>query len=76
MATSHPVMRPVNAANGQARRALMSALRTDWPQGEADRLVRLLAGIRTVFPNWTLQQIALPDAGQDTGRVPRTQGYL
>jgi hypothetical protein len=69
-------MRLVNPANGQARRALMSALRTDWPQGGADRLIRLLAGIRAASPNWTLQQIALPDAGQDTGRVPRTQGYL
>jgi DNA invertase Pin-like site-specific DNA recombinase len=28
------------------------------PQGGADRLVRLVAGIRTASPDWTLQQIA------------------
>jgi hypothetical protein len=28
------------------------------PQGGADRLVRLVAGIRTAAPDWTLQQIA------------------
>jgi hypothetical protein len=28
------------------------------PQGGADRLVRLVVGIRTASPDWTLQQVA------------------
>ena len=28
------------------------------PQGGTDRLIRLVAGIKTASPDWTLQQIA------------------
>jgi hypothetical protein len=43
------------AAEGIVQPNLLDRAR---PQGGADRLVRLLVGIRTASPDWTLQQIA------------------
>jgi hypothetical protein len=43
------------ASEGMVDTTLLDRAR---PQGGADRLVRLLAGIRTATPDWTLQQIA------------------
>jgi hypothetical protein len=43
------------AAEGLVEAHLLDRAR---PQGGADRLVRLVAGIRTASPDWTLQQIA------------------
>src|SRR3954451_6791064 len=43
------------AAEGIVKADLLDRAR---PQGGADRLVRLVAGIRTASPDWTLQQIA------------------
>ena len=43
------------AAEGIVEARLLDRAR---PQGGADRLVRLVAGIRTASPDWTLQQIA------------------
>jgi hypothetical protein len=43
------------AAEGIVAASLLDRSR---PQGGADRLVRLVVGIRTASPDWTLQQIA------------------
>jgi Resolvase, N terminal domain len=43
------------AAEGIVAASLLDRAR---PQGGADRLVRLVVGIRTASPDWTLQQIA------------------
>jgi hypothetical protein len=43
------------AAEGIVEARLLDHAR---PQGGADRLVRLVTGIRTTSPDWTLQQIA------------------
>jgi hypothetical protein len=43
------------AAEGIVEACLLDRAR---PQGGADRLIRLVAGIKTVAPDWTLQQIA------------------
>jgi DNA invertase Pin-like site-specific DNA recombinase len=43
------------AAEGLVEASLLDRAR---PQGGTDRLVRLVAGIRTASPDWTLQQIA------------------
>ncbi|HKM62020.1 MAG TPA: recombinase family protein [Acidisphaera sp.] len=43
------------AAEGIVEASLLDRAR---PQGGADRLVRLVAGIKTAAPDWTLQQIA------------------
>src|SRR4051812_30739759 len=44
------------AAEGIIEASLLDRAR---PQGGADRLVRLVAGIRTAAPDWTLQQIGI-----------------
>jgi resolvase-like protein len=44
------------AAEGIVKADLLDRAR---PQGGADRLVRLVAGIKTVSPDWTLQQMGI-----------------